>query len=266
MLTSKAAILMRYVSKIKLNVALVVAIFSYTTTARSIEATDEPRTNRYTEIPKLLGSIVSPLSDGLDVHSWDRYVRRFRRDHHLVVSSGWEQGQWHIGYFGALKDETFRSAGADTTFQYSFHIQLSGKIGYILGSSSGYFAEQYNGERDAQFTPSSLWKLPGLTAGIVYNYDATGRFIIGGEAYLARINNLRTRVDGESQQIAVTAEGTDIHFAWDKFVTLNWGIRTQIHQRSLWVPKPFSAEGKLVDASLSRKSRGASVGTIYHFL
>lgn len=201
-----------------------------------------------------------------DIHIWDRYVRRFRRDHHLAVTSGWDRGTWHLGSFGRLIDIAEKSEGVDSTFQYSFHLHIFGKFGYYLGSSAGYYAEmRLRGDND--FGPSSMWKLPGLVAGLVYNYDATGRFFLGTDIYLSRIVRLETRnIEGDSQTIAVTGETIDFVTGWDKFVSLSWGIRFQAYDRRLWVPAPREAAGHPVDARIKRTSRGASVGTVYHFL
>lgn len=201
-----------------------------------------------------------------DAHVWDRYIRKFRRDHHIAVISGWNGGLWNIGSFGRVQDSNFQSEGIDTSVQYSFHLQIKGKFGYYLGSSTGYYAE-YRQRHDNDFGPSSMWKLPGIVAGIAYNYNPTGRFLVGSEAYLSRIVRLETRESsGESESIAVTGETFDLTIGWDKFVSLTWGIRLQAYDRKMWVPKPKEAEGYLVDAKIGRTSRGVSLGTVYHFL
>lgn len=201
-----------------------------------------------------------------DVHIWDRYVRKFRRDHHLTFLSGWDSGLWRIGSFGRLQDEEFKSSGVDSTLQYTFHLQIISKLGYYLGSSAGYYAELRE-RGDDDFGPSSMWKLPGFAAGLVYNYDATGRVFVGAETYLSRIVRLETRTStGDSDTIAVTGETVDLMLGWDKFVSLSWGLRVQMVDRRMWVPRPYEAETESVNASISRRSRGYSLGTVFHFL
>ncbi|MCX6125571.1 MAG: hypothetical protein NTV34_12630 [Proteobacteria bacterium] len=201
-----------------------------------------------------------------DAYIWDRYVRKFRRDHHIAVSSGFDRGMWHVGSFGRLQETSHNSEGVDTTIQYSFHLQIIAKFGYYLGTSSGYYAELRR-RHDDDFGPSSMWKLPGIAAGLVHNYDPTGRFYAGTEVYLSRIVRLESvNTSGESETIAVTGESFDIMYGWDKFVSLNWAIRIQAHDRRMWVPAPMESEGYPVDARLRRVSKGLTLGALYHFL
>ena len=247
-------------SKIKMNILLFLLIFTCPLRLFAAEPRlDLPNPQEY------LTKILTPEDGGLEIHAWDRYVRKFRRDHHLAVTTGWDQGTWHIGKFGTIHDQDYRSAGVDSTVIYTFHIQIEGKAGYYLGTSAGYYGEQW-GSRNDLFTPSSMWKLPGVVAGLVYNYDPTGRFQVGGVATLARLNNSRTRINAESEQIAVSAECFELTAGWDAFLTLNWGLQLEWHHRRLWVPKPLEADGKLVDAQMNRTSQGVTVGSVYHFL
>lgn len=247
-------------SKIKMNILLFLLLFVAPVRIFAAEPKiDLPNPQEY------LTKMLSSEDGGLEIHAWDRYVRKFRRDHHLAVVSGWDQGEWHVGRFGNLVDQDFRSAGIDSSLIYTFHIQIEGKFGYYLGTSAGYYEEK-RGSRTDDFTPSSMWKMPGVVGGLVYNYDPTGRFKIGGLAYLARLNNMRTRINNESEQVAVSAECFEFTAGWDAFVSLNWGVHLQYHHRRLWVPKPIEASGYLVDAQMNRNSQGGSIGLLYHFL
>lgn len=255
---------MRKATKIKSNIPRFFLIFLIFGTVSSFCPAAEENQNPAVS-PEQLEAIRLQASS-FDMHVWDRYVRRFRRDHHIAVTTGSDRGSWYVGSFGRLQESTFRSEGVDSTFQYTFHIQISGKSGYYLGTSTGYFAELRK-RRDDDFGPSSMWKLPGLVAGLVYNYDPTGRFFAGGEGYLSRVNQLETRDSkGESQTISVTGESFDFLCGWDKFVSLNWGIRTQYYNRQMWIPPPKNAETYPVDARLRRTSQGVTIGGVYHFL
>jgi len=200
-----------------------------------------------------------------DLGIWDRYVRRFRRDHHIAFNLGWDRGRWNVGSFGRVRDHQFKSEGIDATVQYSFHLQIYGKFGYYLGSSGGYYSEFRR--RDDDFGPSSMWKLPGIAAGLAYNFSSSDRLLLGGEAYLSRIVRLESRDEtGESVTIAVTGETYDVTATWDKFIALTWGVRVMAYERKIWVPRPKAVAGYPLDAKVSRTSRGVSLGTIYHFL
>lgn len=260
LLEQGAHILMPLPSKIKTNILLLL-LELLTPTMIFAEIPSEGLISPQEYITKIFNS----PAGSLEIHSWDRYVRKFRRDHHLAVTTGWDQGSWHIGSLGKISDQDFKSAGVDSTVLYTFHIQLEGKFGYYLGTSAGYYTEQI-GSRNDEFTPSSMWKLPGVVGGFVYNYDPTGRFKVGTIGYLARLNNLRTRINDESQQLALSAECFEITAGWDAFLTLNWGVQLQWHNRQMWVPKPDNAGGSILDAHLNRASQGLTLGSVYHFL
>lgn len=246
--------------KIKPNILLLSLLF-----VLPFDLFAETPTEGFVNPQEYITKIFNSPAGSLEIHAWDRYVRRFRRDHHLAVTTGWDQGTWHVGSVGQVKDQDFKSAGIDSTIIYTFHIQIEGKAGYYLGTSAGYYSEQRD-HRNDQFTPSSMWKLPGVVAGLVYNYDPTGRIKVGAIGYLGRLNNLRTRIGDESQQLALSAECFEMTVGWDAFFTLNWGLHLQWHNRRMWLPKPEAAAGYLVDANLNRSSQGLTLGSVYHFL
>ena len=204
--------------------------------------------------------------ENVSIGEWDRYVRKFRRDHHLSVLTSYDRGTWKVGRFGDIVNENFASEVIDMEIQYTFHIQILGRFGYSLGTSGGYFYERL-GKKSDQFSPSSGWKLPGLVAEVVYNLDASARIFSGCEFYLTRLNNIGTRYrDGSADQAALTAETYEFHTGVDWFYVLNSGIKFFYYERLMWIPKPQDASGYLSDARLSRTSRGAGIGVIYHFL
>jgi len=216
-------------------------------------------------VTKPIGYLIQPKEE--TEHQWDRYVRKFRRDHHLAASMSYDKGNWYVGSFGRIKGSRHLSQGIDTTLQYSFHIQLLSKFGYYLGSSTGYFAE-FQKRHDEDFGPSSMWKLPGIAGGFVFNYNSTGRILVGSEIYLSRIVRLETKDSfGESQRIAISGESFDLMAGWDRFVTLNWAVRVQYYDRKMWVPSPReSTRHPPIDANIHRTSRGGTIGGVYHFL
>ncbi|MCX6116551.1 MAG: hypothetical protein NT027_03345 [Proteobacteria bacterium] len=193
-------------------------------------------------------------------------MRKFRRDHHLSIQSTYEKGQWVVGSFGRIENEEFPSTGFDLGIQYSFHIQLESKFGYYLGTLAGYFIElEKRGQRD--FGPSSMWKLPGLLGGLVYNYSATGRVSVGAAGYLSRIVKLSAKgLAGEDEEISVTGETFDYFVSWERFVSLNSAIKIQYVNHRLWVPPARDAERFALDARIKRFSQGVSLGATYHFL
>jgi hypothetical protein len=203
---------------------------------------------------------------GLALHVWDRYVRRFRRDHNFSVSTGYQIASWHVLRFGDFTEKTYHAEQTSLSLDYTFHILISGKTGYFLGSSAGY-AYTKPDKIDKEFQPSTSWLLPGARAGIAYNYDPSGRFFAGVGAQLERFNSLRThRLTGDWQAMAITGEsfqifgGVDLFFALDTAIHLSWVDTTTVFQ------KPTDASDFLVDARMTRRTQGGELGLLYHFL
>lgn len=203
---------------------------------------------------------------GLALHVWDRYVRRFRRDHNIGISTGYQTARWNVQRFGDLKDEKYRADQTSFMVDYTFHILISGKTGYFLGTSGGYVYTKPD-EIDDEFQPSTSWLLPGVRAGIAYNYDPSGRFFAGVGAQLERFNALRTRRDtGEWQAASMTGEsfqffvGVDLFFVLDTAIHLTW-----IESNTIF-PRPVESETYLVDVKMTRHTQGGELGLVYHFL
>jgi hypothetical protein len=247
-------------SKIKAFVSLSLCVLSVSSLSSAIEAPPDAGFS-----PREI-EILGIHSQHFDVHTWDRYVRKFRRAHQLSFVSGYDEGAWRVSQFGRASDTDFSTRGVDAIVQYSYHVPLINRFGYLLGTSVGYYRE-VQPRRAEDFAGSSAWKLPGLVAGFVFNYGSTGRVMAGGEAYLSRLTRLESiNEDNDNVTIAVTAETIDLTMAWDRFVTLNWGVRLQGHYRKMWVPRPVDATQYAVNAKIARDSRGVSLGVVHHFL
>lgn len=203
---------------------------------------------------------------GLAIHVWDRYVRRFRRDHNLSLSLGYAQAKWDVQKFGDHQDRTYFADHERILAEYTFHILISGKTGYFLGTSGGYTYSRQN-KLDDEFQPSSSWLLPGVRAGISYNYDPSGRFFAGIGAQLERFNDLRThRLTGEWQNAALTGESLEAFIGVDLFFALDMAVHFAWVDTMTFFPKPADAGDFLVNARLTRRSQGAELGLLYHFL
>jgi hypothetical protein len=203
---------------------------------------------------------------GLALHVWDRYVRRFRRDHNLSTSIGYQSVDWDIQRFGDYTDRTYKSTQTSLVVDYTFHILLSGKTGYFLGSSFGYVYAKPD-KIDDEFQPSTSWLLPGVRAGLAYNYDPSGRIFAGMGAQLERFNGLRTRrIAGDWQPASSTGESFQIYAGIDLFFTLDTAIHFTIVENSTIFQKPADAGDFLVNARMRRRAQGAELGLLIHFL
>jgi hypothetical protein len=203
---------------------------------------------------------------GLALHVWDRYVRRFRRDHNLSLSYSYQSVDWHIKRLGDLTDKVYRSSQSSMILDYTFHILIAGKTGYFLGSSAGYvFARQ--DKLSDEFKPASSWLLPGVRAGFSYNYDPSGRIFLGMGAQLERFNGLRTRrLDGDWQAFSITGETFQVYGGADFFFVMDTAIHVAVVRSVTLFQKPSEAQGFLVDSRMSRQTVGGELGVLMHFL
>jgi|688.fasta_scaffold51195_2 hypothetical protein len=218
-----------------------------------------------------IGESVSIQTDNtraldLSPHIWDRYVRGFRRDHNLNIESGYASSFWIVDKFGDLRSEQYRSRQVVLIGRYTFHILIAGKTGYFLGSSAGYTLADEK-KIDDQFQPSPSWLLPGVQTGLVYNYDPSGRIFLGFGAQLERFNDLRTkRSSGEWGSAAMTGESYEVYLGADVFFLLDTAIHFAWSDSTTFFKRPTDADDKLVDVKMKRRSQGASLGLLYHFL
>ena len=211
-------------------------------------------------------SVESEPGGGLAIHVWDRYVRRFRRDHNIGLSLGYQSAKWDVQSFGDNRGKSYRTDQNSVVAEYTFHILISGKTGYYLGTSGGYIFTRPNKLAD-EFQPSSSWLLPGVRAGIVYNYDPSGRFFAGVGAQLERFNDLKTnRATGEWQSASLTGESLQMTVGADLFFALETAIHLAWIDSITYFPKPADASDFLVNARLTRRAQGAEMGILYHFL
>ena len=232
--------------------------------AADVKPTPDP------QLPNI-GDSVSVQTDNtraleLSPHVWDRYVRGFRRDHNLSLESGYDSTFWIVDKFGDLRSEQYRSRQLVLIGHYTFHILIAGKTGYFLGSSVGYTLTDEK-KIDDEFQPTPSWLLPGVQSGLVYNYDPSGRIFIGVGAQLERFNDLKTkRFSGEWEKASLTGETYQIFIGADLFFILDTAIHFAWSDSTTFFKRPNDADDKLVDVKMKRRSQGATVGLLYHFL
>jgi hypothetical protein len=210
--------------------------------------------------------VVTEPGGGLALHVWDRYVRRFRRDHNLSLSAGYQYVTWNVQRFGDFTDKSYNSDQASLILDYTFHILISGKTGYFLGSSAGYIYAKPD-KLDNEFQPATSWLLPGVRAGLAYNYDPSGRLFAGFGAQLERFNGLRThRLSGPWESAHLTGETYQLYAGIDLFFALDMAVHFTLVSNTTVFQKPADAGDFLVNARLSRRSQGAELGLMMHFL
>lgn len=218
------------------------------------------------ERPEERQEVVTEPGGGLALHVWDRYVRRFRRDHNLSLSLGYQYVTWNIQRLGDYTDRTYQSTQSSVLLDYTFHILISGKTGYFLGSSAGYIYARPD-KIDDEFQPSTSWLLPGVRAGLAYNYDPSGRIFAGFGAQLERFNGIRTRrLNGRWESTHLTGETYQIYAGIDLFFILDSAVHFALVNNTTVFQKPTDAGDFLVNARMSRLTQGAELGLLMHFL
>jgi hypothetical protein len=233
------------------------------------EATSATEAQAATKTTELTGAQADnqPLSpESLAINVWNRYVRKFRRDHNLGLSVGFAETKWEARKFGDYRGKNYNSKQFTIITDYTFHILIGGKSGYFLGTNTGFVYTPPD-NIDNEFRPSSSWLLPGIRGGIVYNYDPTGRVFIGGGAQLERFQELRThRLTGAWNNAAMTGESMHLFIGADMFFSLNSALRFSWGETRCVLQSPADSEDYLVNASIVKRSFGGDFGFLYHFL
>lgn len=200
-----------------------------------------------------------------DMHTWEKSVRGFRRDHNFAVMAGPTQGLWHITNFGEIQNEDIKSRGYFVQAQYSFHLPIYKGFGYTLGTSMGYIAED---RVEKALRPASGGGFPGASAGLVFNLSPAVRAHGGLDYNLERWNELGER-DGleEDRTISVTARVVDWHFGVDIFYHLYWAVRLEYHQRRSTYVRPFDVlDFPALNAAIHKTDAWYGAGFVYHLL
>jgi hypothetical protein len=200
-----------------------------------------------------------------DRADWDRYVRGFRRDHNFALSVGAGSGTWDVRRFGNIKGQKYKTSGAWSRFQYSFHLPLYQGFGYMLGSSFGYHYE--SADKRKPFHPVPALMFPGAMIGIVENFNPVFRWSLAFDAYMERLNDLAER---DGQTISVTMEAFDFGTFIDFFYDLGWAVRLEGHHRHHAYLKPVCSKNSPCDfpvnANFRKDDDWVGLGLVHHLL
>ena len=203
------------------------------------------------------------FEDEPEVHEWERYVRKFRKDHNLNLSLLEFEDRWRVGKFAGLEEEQFKIYRTSIRFQYMFHIALYKKFGYFIGSGSGL--SLFSQSSDSRLTIGSAVAFPGVLAGFVQNFSPNHRMLVLGELFLERYDGLATQRDDDGQ-MSVTFKTVHAALAYDYFLSLYIAARIQGSYEFSYYNKPANSDNKVVDASIKRQSLAFGLGLSYHIL
>jgi hypothetical protein len=191
-------------------------------------------------------------------------------DHNLACIVGMAKGSWVLDELGPVVGQQFKSEAYVSKCQYSFHLPLYKGLGYVLGSSFGYYWERRM-EDEKTFHRVSSIHFPGIHLGLVYNFSPYFRVEGGMETYLERLDELTivstNQVSGESEERRVSLTmrpNFDWVIASDFFYSGNWGLRVEWHLRRVISVPPSASEGQAIGAKLTKKDAWLGVGLIFH--
>lgn len=186
-----------------------------------------------------------------------------RWDHNLIFTTGNANGLWIIDHLGPTEGESFSSNAYYFKLQYAFHLPIVGDLGYVLGSSLGYYWEGKG--HSPIFQKTSSIHFPGIHLGVVYNFTPFFRIEFAGETYLERLNNLSTISNGDVYKISVTMRPNyDFSLATDLFYSRKWGLRLECHAREVQTNPPSDSQGQIIGAGIIKKDTWFGLGIIYH--
>lgn len=190
-------------------------------------------------------------------------------DHNFALVFGMARGTWVIDEMGPIEGKEFDTRAFFTKFQYSFHLPLYGDLGYVIGSSVGFYWDRSLDE--SGFKQSTSIHLPGIHFGLVYNFSPFFRIQGGVETYLERVDNLtivsKNQATGEDEERRVSITMRP-NFDWiasaDAFYSGNWGLRLEWHLRRVISTPPSSSDGQVIGARLTKKDTWIGLGLIFH--
>ena len=201
---------------------------------------------------------------GSQFHPWERYVQDFRKDHNFAFFVGRAEGIWKVRDFGGISGDTYTMTGLVLKIQYSYHIPIWQRLGYFLGSTVGYYFES---TKSAAFKPTHSLHLPGLLAGIVYDFSPSMRVLFGLDTYLERLEGMRERslvVDRQLDATMLTL--VDVGLMFDYFFGLNVASRLEMHERKVIYNPMDKSEGKVESAKFEKEDWWVGLGLVYHIL
>jgi hypothetical protein len=192
-----------------------------------------------------------------------------RWDHNFTFTIGMAQGSWVVDQFGPVSDRTFKSRAVVSKFQYTFHLPLYRNLGYVLGSSFGYYWERKLNETELHRV--SAIHFPGIHFGLVYSFTPYFRVLGGVETYLERVDDLaivsKNTGSGKTEESEVSLTmrpNFDWILASDFFYSGTWGVRLEWHYRRVISTPPTDSPGQVVGTRLTKKDTWIGLGLIFH--
>jgi hypothetical protein len=197
---------------------------------------------------------------------WSRAIRGFRRDHNFSLSYGRVWSQWdgvltqsnsEEGEIDQPKSFSFSNSGNLISLNYAFHLPIWEGFGYYLGTKTHvYKAVRQNSEvRGDEFS----FGLPGLNAGLVYNFSDHLRTSVGLELGWQRIERLKVPSLTGIKDVSISGESMSWLGQLDYFYELSWAFQLSYESSRF-------SYAKAENLSLHKSSQIWSVGILKHLI
>ena len=206
-----------------------------------------------------------PVLDRSELHRWERFVRRFRRDHNFSLALGVGSASWQVEKFGTIQGRRYDNTSLFSLMRFAYHVQLVRGFGYFLGSTVGYNYETADSRRP--FRPTSAIRFPGVLGGLVMNFTPSLRAGVGGDIYLERHDGVqeRDRIDPDPE-ISFNMQVFELHAFFDIFYSINWALRISGGGRYMQFFKPRESKGLDIDGNIKKSDQFLGLGFVFHLI
>ena len=180
-----------------------------------------------------LSSAETDAGAGLPVsktEDWQRLVQGFREGHHFGLGLHVSQFEWSgsvDGYEGSVEGFNRAAWSVSAKAFYAFYLPILGGAGYYLGTVTQFplLYWQSEGNLTADYVD-----LPGIVAGLSYDFNPRSRVTLGLEANLRRF--YRFKLDS-GLDATFTARAWAISLTGDYFYDFESALRIELHQDRL---------------------------------
>lgn len=197
------------------------------------------------------------LDERMDT-DWAKVVRGFRHDHNFSATVALTQNRWE-GQTQKIVDRfTAKTQAFELQLDYSFHLPLIWKLGYVLGTHTGIIFE----EKDTRgFALARTYILPGMELGLVWNVNEWLRFMTSYRYGWQRAENMTLDKNPREgvEKLAATGDTKSIKVALDYFVEISTAIRIEHETLDFY----YSAKERF---ELLKTSRIVRLGLVKHLL
>lgn len=208
-----------------------------------------------------------------ELHEWDRSVRGFRVGHNFFGSYASSTGNWQIngtlveGDYKYSYDHKVETTADFWSFQYTFHLPLEGSVGYYLGSSAGVILDEDSLDRSIVIERTIVY--PGFAIGLVWNFSAALRGLIGLDSQLVRYERFRENHQDQTFPKTATffnAYNVGMQVGLDFFFRLRWGLRVMAENTRTENLRVERSGGSLLGISRQKETRRLFAGIVYHLI